>query len=203
MKPHPIETEGTEVAEATVPRQTEREVVQENDTATQVDQVDQVDQDALLQAYLHTPSKFHFYQLGLFKMQQAGIFSFRWHWSWWAFGFSWGYLLYRKAYMAAGLTFLASLLFSGIPVIGNLLFMIIMGGVAPYFVLKRYHDLATQLSGTALEQTQAMQNFGGVNKWVVWVTIIIYAIAALGVLAMLFSGDYQFSSLSQTYHSSY
>jgi len=145
----------------------------------------EVNETKLLEAYIQKPEKMAYYQRGLEKMQQAGIFGFRWHWSWWAFFFGWAFLLYRKAYIPALVAFLVTAFLNFIP-FGFLVSMIVLGGVSSYFVLKRYNDLKNSVKGTEEEQIKAMHSFGGYHTWVIWVVAIPYALMLLSMF--MFAG---------------
>ena len=144
-----------------------------------------VNETKLLEAYIQKPEKMSYYQRGLEKMQQAGIFGFRWHWSWWAFFFGWAFLLYRKAYIPALVAFIVTMFLNFIP-FGFLVAMIGLGGVSSYFVLKRFNDLKNSVKGTEDEQVKAMYSFGGYHTWVIWVIAILYSLALLGMF--MFAG---------------
>ncbi len=139
--------------------------------------------EQLLTAFIQKPEKVPYYQRGLNKMQIGHVFSFKWHWSWWAFFFGWAFLLYRKAYLPALGAFIVAFIMGFIPFFGWLITSIVLGGVSPYFVLKKYHDIKSQAGDNEEEQLRAMQNFGGYHSWVVWVTVIFYALIFLFVFA--------------------
>lgn len=145
--------------------------------------VGEVNETKLLEAYIQKPEKVAFYQRGLAKMQQAGVFVFQWHWSWWAFFFGWAFLLYRKAYLPALVAFLVTF-FVGLFPLGFLISMVVMGGISSYFVLKRYHQLKSELQGTEQQQIDAMRTFGGYHSWVVVLVVVIYSFIALSTLIM-------------------
>jgi len=141
--------------------------------------------DRLLEAFVQKPEKMAWYSAGLAKMTQSGFFSFKWHWSWWAFFFGLAYLLYRKAYLPALVVFLISIPVAFIP-FGGIVMMIVVGGVAPYYVMKRYVSLKTVIEAAHEDEesrVQAMRNEGGFNTWVIWVLGTIYAILILLFLA--------------------
>ncbi|WP_114418720.1 DUF2628 domain-containing protein [Marinospirillum perlucidum] len=151
------------------------------DIAADAKQTDTLDEAKLLEAYIQKPEKIHFYQSGLEKMQQAGAFGFRWHWSWWAFFFGWAFLLYRKAYLPALGAFVFGAIVSLIP-FGFIIAMIVLGGSSSYFILKRYNDLKNTLQGTEEQRINAMHSFGGYHTWVIWVGAILYSLAIISIL---------------------
>ncbi|SFC16719.1 Protein of unknown function [Marinospirillum celere] len=148
-------------------------------------ETDNVNESRLLEAYIQKPEKMSFYQKGLEKMQQAGVFGFRWHWSWWAFFFGWAFLLYRKAYLPALGAFFFVAVLSIIP-FGFLIGMIVVGGSASYFILKRFNDLKNTLKGTEEERVKAMYAFGGFHTWVIWAAAIFYTLTFITAVVSLF-----------------
>lgn len=149
-----------------------------------------VNEQRLLEAYIQKPEKMSFYQKGMDKMQQAGVFGFRWHWSWWAFFFGWAFLLYRKAYLPALGAFFFAFILSFIPLFGILIAMIILGGSSSYFILKRFHDLKSTLRGSEEEKIKALYSFGGFHTWVIWATVIIYSLIILiSLISLVFIGS--------------
>lgn len=156
-----------------------------SDIAPEDQGTDNVSESRLLEAYIQKPEKISFYQKGLEKMQQAGAFGYKWHWSWWAFFFGWAFLLYRKAYLPALGAFAFTVVLSFIPVFGILIAMIALGGSSSYFILKRYNDLKNTLKGTEEERIQAMYSFGGFHTWVVWAAAIFYTLTFLSIIASL------------------
>jgi len=137
--------------------------------------------ETLLTAYIGKPEKVAYYLSAYEKMNQAGVFSYKWHWSWWAFFFGWAFMLYRKAYLASFITFLISIPVSMIP-FGFLLVMIVTGGISVYFVLKPFHEAKMQLQGSKEEQILAMQNLGGYNTWIIWVIGLFYGMVVAGLV---------------------
>ena len=139
----------------------------------------------LLEAYVQKPEKMKYYQEGLNKMKHSGIFTFAWHWSWWAFFGGWAFLLYRKAYIPALVAFLV-MSFAGsiIPVFGYLVGMILLGGSSAYFVLKRFDELENTLSGTIEDKARAMQSLGGFHTWVIWLVVGLIGLTLLVFLML-------------------
>lgn len=130
-------------------------------------------QDDMLMAFVQKPDKMSFYKSALKNMTRTGELRFQFQWSWWAFIATWAFLLYRKVYLAAFITFLVTLL---VPGIGWLVLMIVLGGVAPYFVVKRYVNLKREVEFRyqgRQDRIDAMREAGGYHSWVIWVVIIL------------------------------
>ncbi|MHC3994820.1 DUF2628 domain-containing protein [Thiomicrolovo sp. ZZH C-3] len=143
--------------------------------------------DAMLGAFVQKPEKFAWYKRTFAKFNQNGVDSFAWSWSWWAFFVTFWFLLYRKAYLAAIGYFGAAILFSFLPlgIIGTLLFMIIAGGTAPYFVYKNYRELQRRAEAASTDtqvRIATMQQLGGYHTWVIVVAAIINLLIFLGVM---------------------
>lgn len=141
--------------------------------------------DAMLESFVQKPEKFAWYKKTFGKYNNNGIESFAWSWSWWAFFFSFWYLLYRKSYLAALGYFIAAIVFSFIPFIGGLVFMIISGGTAPYFVYKTYKKMVTQAEAAQTgpeERISTMKMIGGFNTWVIAVAVVLNIIIILFLL---------------------
>lgn len=146
---------------------------------------DQYEQ-AMLEAFVQKPSKITYYQNALKKMMVTGSPNLQWHWSWWGFFGGWVFLLYRKAYLAALVTFLITSAISFIP-FGTIVSMIVLGGIAPFFIIKRYAMLKQQIENryeTEEERLSAMTKIGGFHNWVAWVAGIFYALLILGLLVI-------------------
>jgi hypothetical protein len=87
---------------------------------------------ALLGAYLGKSEKLDYYLAAYQKMNQSGVFGFKWYWSWWAFFGVWAFMLYRKAYIPALVTFVVSMIIGMIP-LGFLFMMVATGGVVTFY----------------------------------------------------------------------
>ncbi|UFS61625.1 DUF2628 domain-containing protein [Sulfurimonas sp. HSL-3221] len=143
--------------------------------------------DAMLGAFVQKPEKFAWYKRTFAKFNRNGVDGFAWSWSWWAFFVTFWFLLYRKAYLAAIGYFGAALLFSflSLGLIGTLIFMIIAGGTAPYFVYKNYRDLQRRAEAVSTDtevRIATMRQLGGYHTWVVVVAAIINTLLLIGVL---------------------
>lgn len=157
--------------------------VNENPAEPTVESKEDFDQ-ALLEAFVQKPSKIDYYQKAIRKMMVTGSPNLQWHWSWWGFFGGWAFLLYRKAYLAALITFLITSAISFIP-FGGIASMIVLGGIAPYFIVKRYATLKQQVENryqTEEEKLDAMRKVGGYHNWVAWAAGIFYALVFLTVL---------------------
>ncbi len=132
----------------------------------------------MLAAFVQKEDKIPFYQRALDKMMVTGEPNLKWTWSWWSFFGGWAFLLYRKSYLPALGFFLLSMTL-GMLFPLNLILMIILGGIGPYFVIKRYYRLKSEIEGhhsEAYARVQAMKAVGGFHTWVPWVIVGFYLI---------------------------
>lgn len=135
----------------------------------------------MLEAFVQKDEKVPYYQAALEKMTASGELRFQWHWSWWAFAATWAYLWYRRVYLPAAIVFVVSLV---VPVIG-IVIMIIMGGVGPYFVVRRYYVLKREMEQKYYdpkERIEEMRDKGGFHYWVVWIMVILSAFYLIGIV---------------------
>ncbi|WP_345971536.1 DUF2628 domain-containing protein [Sulfurimonas sp. HSL1-6] len=167
---------------------TEAEAVEEVPTASEEEHARGIHyDDAMLDAFVQKPEKFAWYKRTFAKFNRNGVDGFAWSWSWWAFFVTFWFLLYRKAYLAAIGYFGAALLFSflSLGIIGTLIFMIISGGTAPYFVYKNYRELQRRAEAASTDtevRIETMKQLGGYHSWVVVVAAIINVLLLLGIL---------------------
>jgi len=140
--------------------------------------------DAMLEAFVQKPEKFAWYKKTFAKFNKNGVESFTWSWSWWAFFVTFWFLLYRKSYLAALGFFGAAMVFSFLP-LGTLIFMIIAGGTAPYFVYKTYTEMLRKVEEASTDtekRLETMRMLGGYHTWVVVVAAIINALIIIGIV---------------------
>jgi hypothetical protein len=139
----------------------------------------QIDESQMISAYIDKPESEEFYKKAFEDYTKNGVEQFKWHWSWWAFGGGVFFLLYRKLYVEAAVFFLISMLSSTVP-IANILIWILSGGVFPYFVFKRYKK-GKEMVETNFENINdrltALREFGGYNKWAIYIGVIITTIS--------------------------
>jgi len=129
------------------------------------------------------PAKGFWYANAFSKYNVNGIDAMKWQWSWWAFMGGIFFLLYRKAYAAAGGLFLVSLV-SGIIPFGGLVIWILSGGFSTYFVYKVYKTRKMEIEAAQSDENQRvamMQELGGYNQWVIWLAVAINVLVLIGV----------------------
>jgi hypothetical protein len=129
------------------------------------------------------PEKGLWYATAFSKYNVNGVDVMKWAWSWWAFMGGIFFLLYRKAYAAAGGLFLISLV-SGIIPFGGLIVWVLTGGFSTYFVYKVYKTKKLEIEAVQSDENQRiamMQELGGYNQWVIWVAVIINVIVLIAI----------------------
>ncbi|MDR2151878.1 MAG: hypothetical protein LBO72_03570 [Helicobacteraceae bacterium] len=168
--------------------------------------------EKMLSAFVAKPKKMAWYRDLYDRATSSGSLLTCWKWSWWAF-LSGGalFLFYRKVYPIAlaifsvnlfCTTFMQQAVYSrgGSWLIGRsidygITFValgIIIGGLAPYFIIKRYCDLKEAIESKYANEDDriaAMARHGGVHQWVV--TVFKYLlIFNLCLLLILFIRDF-------------
>ena len=134
-----------------------------------------LDESQAIEAYIGTEKSVDWYKDAFQKYSIAGVDQFAWHWSWWAFGGGMFYLLYRKLSLEALGYFVLFMLLGAFPLI-SLVLWIASGGVLPYFVYKRYKKIKAEVEANLPDeyaQLQALQELGGVNRWAIWVAVVM------------------------------
>lgn len=156
----------------------------------------------MLEAFVDKPDKPEkglWYANAFSKYDINGIDSMRWKWSWWAFFGGIWFLLYRKAYAAAGGLFLLSFAAAFIPPAGLILW-ILTGGYATYFVYKVYKNKKLQIEAMQSDEEQRiemMRILGGYNQWVLVLAVILNLLVLFGIIFAIAAGmsiesaDYQ------------
>ncbi|MGP1450345.1 MAG: DUF2628 domain-containing protein [Wolinella sp.] len=138
-----------------------------------------------ISAYVQSSDSY--YQEAFTRFRLSG--GFTWQWSWWAFFGGPLYLLYRKLYLEAILLFMAGLiLHSVLPFFGSLAYLVIRGGVLPYFVYLRFlktMQYARNLTPDITDQEQYIRLNGGTSGTVLALGLLVYAILWLGVILAL------------------
>lgn len=130
----------------------------------------------MIEAYIDKPEVTQWYVKAFNKFNINGIDVMRWNWSWWALFGSVFYLLYRKAYLAAGVLFLM-VVASGVVPFGSFILWILCGGYAPYFVYKTYKEKRLEVESMIDDKgkrLETMRFVGGVNDWAIWLGVIIH-----------------------------
>ncbi len=153
-----------------------------NDNTTNMDYDDQ-----MLYAFVGSPNKFTWYKNAFAKYNQHGVQDLAWNWSWYAFFFSFWYLLYRKVYDWAFVLFLLYVFFGSVGGFYGLLVNIVLGGTLPYFVYQRYYSKKKEIEaniGDNAERIKVMKKIGGANNWIVTLTLIfifvVFIMALMG-----------------------
>ncbi|MDF1878533.1 hypothetical protein JHD46_02635 [Sulfurimonas sp. SAG-AH-194-C20] len=139
--------------------------------------------ERMIEAFINKPEVTLWYQMAFSKFNINGVDNLTWNWSWWAFGGSFLFLLYRKAYIAAFALFFLSMTLGMIPFV-SLIFMILSGGYSTYFVYKVYRTKLQEVE-EAIEDVQTrvetMRELGGYNQWVVWVYAVFISFVFAGI----------------------
>ena len=156
----------------------------------------------MLEAFVAKPGKPEkglWYANAFSKYDVNGIDVMRWKWSWWAFFGGIWFLIYRKAYAAAGGLLLLSIATAIIPPAGLILW-VLTGGYATYFVYKVYKTKKLQIEAAQADEEQRiemMHLLGGYNQWVLVLVIVLNLLVLLGIVAAIAAGmsmesaDYQ------------
>jgi len=133
------------------------------------------------------PDKGLWYANAFTKYNVNGVDKMVWNWSWWAFFGGIWFLLYRKAYAAAGGLFLISLASAFIPFAG-LIIWVLTGGFSTYFVYKVYKTKKLEIEANEESDDQRihmMQLLGGYNQWVIILAVILNVVAFIGIFTMV------------------
>jgi len=141
-------------------------------------------EDRMIAAFVGKPEKVEYYRSAFYLYNKDGAEKMRWKWSWWAFFGNLWYFLYRKAYLAALVAFILSIVF-GIVHFGGLIFSILVGGFGVYFVYKKYKDLKSEIEAQTEdedERIKLMIQNGGYNTWVIWLVVILTILGLVGAI---------------------
>ncbi|MEA2111786.1 MAG: DUF2628 domain-containing protein [Campylobacterota bacterium] len=144
-------------------------------------------ENKMIEAFIDKPEKTFWYQNAFSKYSYNGVDAMQWHWSWWAFGGGFLFLLYRKQYMASLLLFIVSVMFSFLPFAG-LVIMILSGGYGTFFVYKGYKKRKAEIEMTIESEEkrlETMRYVGGYHQWVVWVYMIFILFFMLGIASAI------------------
>ena len=143
----------------------------------------------MLEAFVgkpESPEKGLWYANAFGKYDINGVDVIKWNWSWWAFFGGIWFLLYRKAYAAAGGLLLISIIASFIPFSG-IVISILAGGFSSYFIYKIYKTKKLEIEATHMDEEQRiemMKVVGGYNTWVAWVFPIIILLGIIAAVAV-------------------
>jgi hypothetical protein len=147
----------------------------------------------MLEAFVGKPDKPEkglWYANAFSKYDVNGVDAMKWNWSWWAFFGGIWFLIYRKAYAAAGGLFLISIASAFIPFAG-LIIWVLTGGFSPYFVYKTYKAKKLQIEAAEGDQNrriEMMQELGGYNQWVVIVAVVLNVLVFIGIIMAIAAG---------------
>jgi hypothetical protein len=125
----------------------------------------------------------HYYlqQFSTFNITGTEKFCVTWNWS--CFGFTWLWMLYRKMYLLAVLTFVVFC----IPGV-NILLHIVAGMVGNYLYFAHVKQKILEIRAIPAHQNINLvyQEVGGVHRWVITLGIVFSILLAL-LIAMFFS----------------
>ena len=133
------------------------------------------------------PDKGLWYANAFSRYEVDGVEKIQWTWSWWAFFGGIWFLIYRKAYAAAGALLLISLLAQMIPPAG-IIVSVLAGGFSPYFVYRIYKTKKLEIETAEQNEERRivmMREIGGYNQWAVYVAVVLSVIAFFGVVAAI------------------
>jgi len=128
----------------------------------------------MIEAYIDKPEVTQWYVNAFKSFNVNGMDIGKWHWSWWAFFGSVFFLLYRKAYTAAGILFVLLIVAWFIP-FGWLVLWILAGGYSTYFVYKTYREKFIEVENTiddVEKRFETMRALGGANEWAIILGVI-------------------------------
>lgn len=123
----------------------------------------------------------HYYIQKFSKFTSSGTEKFCPTWNWSTCGFTFVWMLYRKMYIQAVITFVIFCL-PGI----NIIMHILAGVVGNYLYYRHVKEKIIEIRAIQSPQNlyPVLQEVGGVHKWIILVTVIISII--LGILFVLF-----------------
>lgn len=132
-----------------------------------------------IRAFVGTNSQYYIQNFSKFTISGTEKFCPTWNWSTCFFTFFW--MLYRKMYIQAVITFFIFCL-PGI----NIILHIVAGVVGNYLYYRHVKEKILEIRATQTQQNlyPVLQEVGGVHKWVILVAVIFSII--LGTLIFLF-----------------
>jgi len=142
-------------------------------------------EESMLKAFINKPEKYDWYKKSFSKFDINGVPNMKWNWSWWSFFGVSSFLLYRKAYLAALIVFIVTVVTAPIPFIG-LIIAILVGGYGTYFIYKRYLKKKLEIESNITDKNErilAMEKIGGYNQWVIWVHYGFVILTIIGIIA--------------------
>ena len=127
-----------------------------------------------IRAFVGPNAPYYIYQFSKFYISGTEKFTPTWNWS--CFGFTFLWMLYRKMYLLALITFVIFCL-PGI----NIIMHIIAGTVGNYLYYR--HVKKTILEIRAIQSTEnfyhVLTEVGGVHQWAIWVAIAVSILLAI------------------------
>jgi hypothetical protein len=143
------------------------------DTATVTITTDEI------RAFVGTNSQYYIQNFSKFTISGTEKFTPTWNWSAFCFTFFW--MLYRKMYLQAVVTFFIFCL-PGI----NIILHIVAGVVGNYLYYRHVKDKILEIRPMQTQQNlyPVLQEAGGVHKWVIWAAVILSIM--LGIFIILF-----------------
>lgn len=129
----------------------------------------------MIEAYIDKAEVTQWYVNAFKRFHINGVDFMRWHWSWWAFFGSVFFLLYRKAYSAAGILSALLVVAWFIP-FGWFVLWILAGGYSTYFVYKDYRKTYLEVEAQVEDENkriETMNMLGGTNEWAIILGVIV------------------------------
>lgn len=142
--------------------------------------VDNISSDEI-RAFVGGNSHYYIQQFSRFTITGREKFCVTWNWS--CFGFTFIWFLYRKMYALAAISFIVFC----IPGV-NILLHIGVGMIGNYLYYRHVKGEIIEIRATQSTQNYipVLQELGGVNKWVITLSVIIGIIVAI-IFALFFS----------------
>lgn len=134
-----------------------------------------------IRAFVGTNSSYYLQSFSRFTMTGREKFCVTWNWS--CFGFTFLWMLYRKLYVPAAITFVAFCL-PGV----NIILHIVTGMTGNYLYYRHVNGKVREIRATQSPQNvrRAIEDTGGVNRWVITLGVIISIVVTL-LCAIFFS----------------
>ncbi|PSM53254.1 DUF2628 domain-containing membrane protein [Campylobacter blaseri] len=133
--------------------------------------------------YLQTPEKVEIYAESFEKFFEAGNrneIKFKATWSWWALFGGLFFYLYRKDYKMAIIYFILSL----IPIVS--LVALLIPAYAKYSICDKF------CKALALNNDEFLKNEGGVNKWAIYLAVVLFVLVICLILFAASIGAYSY-----------
>ncbi|EDM23012.1 hypothetical protein [Caminibacter mediatlanticus] len=150
-------------------------------------------EERMIEAFVQNPKKFEYYKEAFNKFNVNGIERVAWNWSWWGFFGNFWFLLYRKSYLGALISFIGNILFSFLPIIGPLIWYILNGGYDVYFIYKKYKKLKKEIEDNIEDEEKRIETMyilAKPNKWVIYLVAILSLIILFFIILAVISNAY-------------